>query len=74
MSAVTALPRRHRLTVAEYYRMAEAGILKPDDRVELIEGEIIDMPPIGIDHAYGVTRLTAVFTRKAGTNAIVYSQ
>ncbi|MGH8477411.1 MAG: Uma2 family endonuclease, partial [Methylococcales bacterium] len=42
--------------------------------VELIEGEIIDMPPIGIDHAYGVTRLTAVFTRKAGTNAIVYSQ
>ena len=52
MPAVAAFsPQRHRLTVDQYYRMAEAGIFKEDDRVELIEGEIIDMPPIGIDHA-----------------------
>ena len=43
-------PRRHRLTVRDYYRMAEVGLLRPDERVELIEGEIIDMPPIGSLH------------------------
>ncbi len=74
MSAVASLLQRHRYTVAEYYRMAETGILKPDERVELIEGEIIDMPPIGIDHAYVVTRLTAIFTRKAELKAIVSTQ
>ena len=49
---------RHRLTVEEYYRMAEAGILKQDARVELIEGEIIDMAPMGSKHAYVVAELT----------------
>jgi len=37
------LPSRHRITVEEYHRMAEVGLLAPDARVELIEGEIIDM-------------------------------
>jgi hypothetical protein len=36
-------PQRHRITVDEYYRMADLGLLAPDARVELIEGEIIDM-------------------------------
>ena len=39
-------PRRHRITVDEYHRMAEVGVLAPDARVELIEGEIMDMPAI----------------------------
>jgi hypothetical protein len=39
----------------------EAGILREDDRVELLHGEIVDMPPIGPGHASGVNRLLNVF-------------
>ncbi|EAR21580.1 Uma2 family endonuclease [Nitrococcus mobilis] len=42
---------RHRLTTADYHKMGAAGIFRPTDRVELIEGEIIDMAPIGSAHA-----------------------
>jgi hypothetical protein len=41
----------HRFTVEEYYRMAEVGVLAPDARVELIEGEIIDMASMGSWHS-----------------------
>jgi Uma2 family endonuclease len=44
----------HRFNVKEYYRMAETGLLKPDARVELLDGQIIDRPPISPFHA-GVT-------------------
>ena len=47
---------KHRFTVKEYYRMAETGVLRPDARVELLNGEIIDMSPIGPFHG-GVTKL-----------------
>lgn len=50
-------------SVDEYYRMAEAGILTEDDRVELIEGEIIEMSPIGSRHAGCVKRLNAFLGR-----------
>jgi Uma2 family endonuclease len=51
---VDVVRSRRRFTVAEYYSMGEAGILKPDERTELIEGEIIVMPPIGPAHSAGV--------------------
>lgn len=61
MAAVNAL--RFRFTVDDYYRMAEAGILHEDDRVELIEGEIVHMAPIGPRHAASVERLAEALRR-----------
>ena len=65
---------RHALTVDEYHRMADAGILRAGDRVELIEGEIIDMSPIGSDHASVVNRLISLMVRAVGISAIVSAQ
>jgi Uma2 family endonuclease len=67
-------PQRHRITVDEYYRMAEIGVLAPDARVELIEGEIIDMAPIGPAHGSVVDQLTRLLVRAAGDSAIVRIQ
>ena len=72
--AMEDMPRRHRITVDEYYRMAEVGLLAPDARVELIEGEIIDMPPIGDPHMSTVDRLNAMLVRAAADRAIVRCQ
>ena len=55
-------PTKHRFSVSEYYRMAETGVLKPDARVELLNGEIIDMSPIGPFHGGVVNYLVDVFT------------
>ena len=65
---------RHRLTVEDFHRMGETGILRPDARVELIEGEIIDMAPIGSPHAGTVARLARVFIQAAGSSAVVWVQ
>jgi Uma2 family endonuclease len=69
-----ALYQRHRLTVDDYHRMGEAGILQENDRVELIEGEIVDMPPIGSKHAAMVARLQRLLERATGEQAIVWTQ
>ena len=45
------LQPRHRWTVAEYHHMAKVGLLNEDSRVELIDGEIVEMAPIGSEHA-----------------------
>ena len=51
----------HRFTVDEYRRMAEVGILDEDDRVELLDGQIVEMTPIGPPHRACVNRLTRLF-------------
>jgi Uma2 family endonuclease len=70
----TEWPRRHRLTVDDYYRMGEAGILRPGERVELIEGEILDMAPIGTRHSAAVDQLAELLRLAAGDHAIVRTQ
>ena len=64
----------HRFTVAEYYRMAETGVLRPDARVELLNGEIIDMSPIGPFHGGVVKYLIDFFTQKATGRWLVAAQ
>ena len=66
-------PTRRRLDVASYHRMVDAGILSADDRVELIDGEIIDMSPIGSAHAGCVNRLIRAFALAASTGTAVLS-
>jgi Uma2 family endonuclease len=55
---VDAAVKKHLFTVGEYHRMGEAGIFGEDDRVELIDGEVFEMSPIGWRHTWTVTRLT----------------
>lgn len=73
-SLMESWPRKHRITVDEYYRMAEVGLLAPDARVELIGGEIIDMAPIGPRRGSIVDILTRLFVRAVGDHAIVRTQ
>ena len=75
--ATTVTPgliRRHRLSVAQYRRMGEAGILTRADRVELIDGEVIDTSPAGSRHAGVVRQLARLLERASGDDAIVSVQ
>jgi Uma2 family endonuclease len=74
--SVTAeiMERRHRITLAEYHRMGEADVFGPDPRLELIEGEIVDMAPIGSRHAGIVNFLNDRLQRAAGGRAIAAIQ
>jgi hypothetical protein len=66
--------RHRRFTLDEYHRLGEAGILGKDDRVELVEGEIIEMAPIGSRHAATVARIHHLFSTRLGDRAVVWSQ
>jgi Uma2 family endonuclease len=71
---MAAIVTRKRFTAEEYQRMGQAGILTEDDRVELIDGEIVAMTPIGTRHNASVNRGTRALVRAAGDDAIVQSQ
>lgn len=66
---VEALKRR--FTIDEFQRMGEAGILTRDDRVELIDGDVVRMTPIGHRHAGCVRRLNAILSPIVGGAAII---
>jgi hypothetical protein len=65
---------KHRFTVRDFYRMAETGVLAPDARVELLEGEIIDMSPIGPIHGSVTKRLIHLFSNAARNRWLVAVQ
>ena len=65
---------RHRWTVAEYHRMAEVGLLHEDSRVELIDGEIIEMAPIGSEHAGHNNYLMSCLAHRLYGKAVVAGQ
>lgn len=70
----TQAPTRRRFTVDDYHRMGETGILSKDDRVELIDGEIVQMTPIGGRHAACVNELNRLLVLAAGEDAVVSPQ
>lgn len=57
---------RYRFSVADYHRLSDAGILNEDSRVELIEGELVSMAPIGSFHQSAVDRLNIILARQSG--------
>ena len=63
-----------RFTVDEYHRMGGAGVFHEDDRVELLEGQIVEMSPIGPAHAGCVAALTGVLSRLCGEHVVVWVQ
>lgn len=68
------LVRLHRYTVEEYFRMAELGLLPPEPRVELIEGDLIDMAPVGHRHASVSSTLHEHFARELGDHVCIWNQ
>lgn len=72
--SMSALSQSRLFTVDEYYAMAQAGVLKPDDRVELIGGEVLEMSPIGSRHAAHVNRLNRWLALALGEQVIVSVQ
>jgi Uma2 family endonuclease len=73
-TATQEWPRRHRITVDKFYRMADAGLFAEDERVELIDGEIIDMPPMGARHAGTLHHLAALLAPAFGTDRWIRQQ
>ena len=67
-------PTKARLTIRQFHMMGEAGILPPEARVELINGEMLEMAPIGARHLTVVNRLTRLLVSTIGDAAIVSVQ
>ena len=71
----TAEPRPHRFTVADYYAMVPAGILAEDAHVELLDGVIYDMAPIGPEHNYSTNAALAdELKNRLGTRIMIWVQ
>jgi len=69
-----ALPPRRRFTIYEYHQMADAGILGEREPVELLDGDIVRMSPIGLRHMAIVDRLNMLLARRLGRRVIVRVQ
>ena len=65
---------RHRITLEDYHRLGHAGILGEDDRIELLDGQLVDMSPIGPRHALAVDALTRLLVMAVAGRAAVRVQ
>ncbi len=68
---MTTRTRRWLFTVCDYYAMADAGIFTEDDRVELLDGQVIAMAPIGSRHAGCLNTLNRLLITQVGLRAVV---
>ncbi len=66
--------KRHQLSVEQFQRMKEAGVLSPDVRLELIEGQVVELAPRGSRQHSAVNRLTRLLIEAVGDRAIVSPQ
>jgi Uma2 family endonuclease len=64
-------PTPMRISVERYQKMIAAGVLTQDDRVELIEGEMLDRAPVGAKHAAMTARLARLFNLAVSDVAVV---
>ena len=69
--SVVSLPERTRISADRYQKMVETGVLTQCDRVELIDGDMLNMAPIGLNHSAVTDRLTKLLVLSAGDSAIV---
>jgi Uma2 family endonuclease len=74
MDDVGVAPARHKLDVQDFYRMADAGVFGTDSRIELIDGDLIDMAPIGQGHEAAVGGLNEALVLACAGRAIVWPQ
>ena len=67
----TLTPSTKKFSVEEYHQMINVGVLKEDDLIELIRGEILEMSPVGLRHASCVKKLNYLFAQKLGNKVII---
>ncbi len=74
MSLVATEPKRKKFTVEEYHQLGELGIIRPDERTELIDGDIILMAPMGSRHFGCLIGLSEIFPKLLNNRAFVVMQ
>ncbi|MDA1343132.1 MAG: hypothetical protein O2966_04550 [Proteobacteria bacterium] len=70
----TVNPTKHLTNLDEWRRLGEANIFPPESRIELINGELLEMPPIGFNYAGHLKRITNIFATSTASKAIVSVQ
>ena len=68
-----AIPRK-RFTADEYEQIVAAGVIAEDDRLELLEGEIVEMSPLGPQHSACVVRLTSLLYKYESSRVMIRVQ
>lgn len=72
--AIEFRPPTRPITVDDFQRMCDSGILKPEERVELIEGELFAVPSMNAPHASVVARMMSVLMARLGERALIWTQ